>query len=282
MPLRWLFRRSIQSVVRAKASETIRRATKSALEGKAALPSPSPEFDDAPCRAAILFDMPIQLEAFIARLRGVVTNRAAGLDVHIGGYAGKRVALAVCGVPMDRPIRILETILAGHAPRLVIAAGSAFGLVEPLRAGDIIVPKELLTRTGQRLTIDFQAPPSPRVHLGPVVTVDSWLHEPALRHALAQQTGAMAADLVSFPIGAICQKRNVPFLSVRVISEAVDDAIGNDLLHLQAQKSLIGKAGAFAGALWRRPGNIKDLWKLKERSFEASDHLAAFLAFVLA
>ncbi|NQT40578.1 MAG: hypothetical protein HQ581_24005, partial [Planctomycetes bacterium] len=33
-----------------------------------------------------------------------------------------------------------------------------------------------------------------------------------------------------------------------------------------------------AAAIWRRPGSVKDMWRLRENAMVASDRLAEFLA----
>ena len=281
MPLRWLLRRSVQKAARAQAGETIRRAAASAVPAGRALPAPGEHRDDAPCRAAILFDLPVQVEAFVAKLQGVVTNRAPGLDVHIGGLAGRQIAAAVGGEKPHQPHRMIETVVAGHRPDVVVAAGQVCGLTESLGVGDIVVADELTNDRGGQLAIPLQAAPTARVHVGRIVTIAALPHEPAAKRELARRTGAVAADSVSFAFGEACRREGVPFMAVRVLTQAVDEAIDREVVHLLAQKTVVAKTGAFTGALWRRPGSIKELWRLKERSFETSDRLAAFLVSVL-
>ena len=47
------------------------------------------------------------------------------------------------------------------------------------------------------------------------------------------------------------------------------------------QKSLAGKLGAAAGAIFQRPSSIKDMWALNEQALKATDRLAKFLVSMM-
>jgi len=74
-----------------------------------------------------------------------------------------------------------------------------------------------------------------------------------------------------------CQLSETSFLGVRIISDAVDDQLPDYLQTLLAQKTPSSQIGAAAGALFRQPSRIKQMWKLKEDALIASDKLAKFL-----
>jgi adenosylhomocysteine nucleosidase len=74
-----------------------------------------------------------------------------------------------------------------------------------------------------------------------------------------------------------CAALQVRCLSVRIISDAVDDVLPKEIEKLMAQESTAAKLGAAAAALWNRPSAAKDLWQLKEDALVASDKLAKFL-----
>ena len=281
MPLRWLFRRFVHNAAKAKAAETVRRAASAASSPSDAAPQQAEPSEDDHCRAAVLFDLPVELEAFLPRLRGVVTNRAAGLDVHVGGLAGKRIAAAVQSEDPDSAARSVATLAAGHQPALIVAAGQACGLIDSVRVGDVLLASEVVDDRGGHFSIEMNADPDEHVHVARLVSLAELPSTPAAKRELAQQSSSSAVDRTSFAAGNACRQAGVPFLAVRVIREAVDDVLPRDVEHLLAQESIIGKAGAFTGALWRRPGSFKDLWRLKERSITAADRLSALLTRLL-
>jgi adenosylhomocysteine nucleosidase len=110
-----------------------------------------------------------------------------------------------------------------------------------------------------------------------LVTVDGIVRQPEERKALAEKYSALVCDMESFAVAEACREQGVPFLAVRVISDAVDDQLPPEIEHLLKQKSLAGKLGAAAGAVLQRFSAAKDLWKLREDALKASDRLAKFL-----
>ena len=83
-------------------------------------------------------------------------------------------------------------------------------------------------------------------------------------------------------VADVCRREKVRFLSVRVISDALDDELPQEIERLLDQKSLASKLGAAAGAVFNRPSSVKDMWNLKEQAIQASDRLARFLASTIA
>jgi adenosylhomocysteine nucleosidase len=123
---------------------------------------------------------------------------------------------------------------------------------------------------------------NPGLRVGRLLTLDLPLHSAEEKHRLGQNHDVLACDMETLGVARACQSRQVPFLSVRIISESVHDELPKGLERMREQKSLAGKLGAAAGALWNRPGTIKEMWQLKEDAFRASDRLAKFLAGVVA
>ena len=85
----------------------------------------------------------------------------------------------------------------------------------------------------------------------------------------------------SYAVAEACRIANVPFMAIRIISDAIDDEPPPEIEHLLAQKSLAGKIGAATGAILRRFSAAKDLWRLREDALKASDRLAKFLVGVV-
>ena len=99
---------------------------------------------------------------------------------------------------------------------------------------------------------------------------------------VAGQHQAIACDMESYAIAEVCRKKNVRFLSVRIISDALADELPKEVERLLTQKTMAGKLGAAASAVLKRPGSAFDLMKLQDEALKASDRLAKFLASVVA
>jgi adenosylhomocysteine nucleosidase len=93
---------------------------------------------------------------------------------------------------------------------------------------------------------------------------------------------AVACDMETYAIAEVCRVAKVPFLSVRVISDALEDELPKEVERLLEQHSLASKLGAATGAIFNRPSSIKDMWNLKEQAIKASDRLARFLRSTIA
>jgi adenosylhomocysteine nucleosidase len=114
-----------------------------------------------------------------------------------------------------------------------------------------------------------------------VLTVDHIVSKPNERRRLAAEHGAIACDMESFGVAEACREHGARFMSVRIITDALDDELPPEIEHLLVQKTIAGKLGAAAGAVMRRFSAAKDLWKLREDALKASDRLAKFLVGVI-
>jgi adenosylhomocysteine nucleosidase len=118
--------------------------------------------------------------------------------------------------------------------------------------------------------------------VGRLLTVDHLVHSKAERLCLARDHQAIVCDMETFAIAEVCQREHVRFLSIRIISEALEEELPKGMERLLEQKSLAARLGAATGVLLSRPSGIKEMWKLKEDALKASDRLARFLAGVVA
>lgn len=129
-----------------------------------------------------------------------------------------RVASWVLGAMGVEAARILERRLAETTPSLVISAGFAGGLQPELEVGELVLGNNysdpgLVTK----LTL------SPAWRIGPVQTEAAIVEKAADKRRLGQKTGALAGDLETSHIAEVCAAHGVPMLSVRCISDALND-----------------------------------------------------------
>jgi adenosylhomocysteine nucleosidase len=117
--------------------------------------------------------------------------------------------------------------------------------------------------------------------VGRLVTVDHLVSRQEERQELAAKHDAIACDMETAAIAEACQRRQVRFLSVRIITDAFDDQLPMEVEKLLQQKTTVARLGVAAGAIFQRPGAVKDLWKLRDEASRASERLAGFLTGVL-
>ncbi len=140
--------------------------------------------------------------------------------------------------------------------------------------------------SGHELEVDFRIDPAvlagnPRLHVGRLLTADRVIADPAEKRALGEAHQALAVDMESLSVADVCRREKVRFLSVRVISDALDRQLPPEVDNLVRQRSRAGRIGAVGAAIFRRPGSIKDMWQLKEDALVASERLGTFLVGVI-
>ena len=82
------------------------------------------------------------------------------------------------------------------------------------------------------------------------------------------------------PVAQVCRETETRFLAVRVISDDFSADLPAEVV------SVLGDTGSFRlgatlGAVWKRPGSVKDMWRLREQTNLASERLAKFLQGVI-
>lgn len=239
-----------------------------------------------PCDAAFVFAMGIESGGFVDLLPDVVATRCESFLEHAAYLDQRRVVVVDSGVGCEAAAKATEDLIAIHKPAWVISAGFAGGLQDELRRGHILMADHLVDCDGNELEVGLKLDPqviaaTKGLHVGRLVTVDHIIRDEKEKRALGQQHDAMACDMETMAVAQTCQRHKVRFLSVRIISDAVDDHLPAEIEKLISQKTLAGKLGAAAGAIFGRVSSVKDMWKLKEDALKASDRLAKFLVGVI-
>jgi adenosylhomocysteine nucleosidase len=115
-----------------------------------------------------------------------------------------------------------------------------------------------------------------------LLSVDRVIRLPAEKQELGRRHQALAADMESLAVAEVCRERGVPFLAIRIISDAADESLPPDVEHLLAQPGGPRRWGAALGAICRRPSSVKDLFGLWRHAVDDSDRLAKVLAEIIA
>lgn len=235
------------------------------------------------CDVAVLFALPNEAGGLVDLLRGRKTIRAHRFRLYRGTLRGRRVVVAESGAGEKPAADAAAAVIEGHRPNWVISAGFAGGLVPHVERNHIAVPDCVVRadNEGPELALPAEAAGitgRPAVHVGRLLTADRVVRSPDEKAALGKTHGAIAVDMETYAVVEVCRRRDVRVLAVRAVTDAVDDELPHEVQHLVRQKTRVARFGAALRALWKRPANIKDLWRLKETALVASDRLAQFLA----
>ena len=277
MLLRWLvsnyLRQTAEQTLRETASEMLARPRAAGDAGAA---------EAIACDVAVLFALPIESAGLVDQLQNARTARLGELIESTGTLAGKQVVIANTGVGQKTAAKSAADVIAFHGPRWVISAGFAGGLHDDVRPGHLLLVDKVVRQDGESCSIGLQCDPqwlaSARgVHAGKLLTVDEIIRTEADKRQLGEQHSAIACDMETYAVTEACRQLQTPLIAVRIITDAVDDTLPPEIDRLMRQKTMAGKLGAAAGAIFSRPTAAKDLWDLRGMALKSSDRLAKFL-----
>lgn len=282
MMLRWL----VTNLVRNAAHEQLRNVVSNVMYGEHA----AGEVDDSvplpPIDVAVLFALSVESGGLVDLLQERITTRCHSHVEHRGLLNGRQVLVAEVGVGQGAAGSKTTDIIRLHQPNWVISAGFAGALEPELRRGHILMAEEVVDVHGKRLSIGLTVDrasieASPALHVGRLLTVDQLIRTRELKEQLGTEHAAQACDMETLAVADACKSAGVKFLSVRIISDSIDDELPREIESLLAQETLVGKLGAATGAIFNRPSSVKDMLKLKEDALKATDRLARFVTGVI-
>jgi len=173
--------------------------------------------DDAAVRSpfiAITFAVPEESAAFRRELRKKQARTQNGFRLVDGELDGRTIRIAHIGIGLQSARERTALLLEKERPSLLIAAGFGGALDPTLQIGDVVV---------DRRTSPASIPGGSDFRLGSIVSSPHALETPGEKAELHRQTGALAVDMETDAIAAICAERGVPLLAVRAISDRAAD-----------------------------------------------------------
>ncbi len=288
MWLRWV----VSNLANQVAEDKMRRVVESARRvvqprrptGTSAAAVPEQQ---EPCNLVILFASEMEAGGMIDRLTDSVMTECPTFREYVGRLAGRRVVVAYSGMGREATLRATDDVFAVHRPQWLISAGFAGALTPDLRRGQIVLVNEVCDEQGKEVRIGLESRTddvagTPNLHQGRLVTVAGPVVEVARKEQLAAQFRAIVCDMETMAVAQVCQRRKVTLLGIRVITDELEERIPPEVERFLHHDSFAGKLGVVAGSLFRRPGSMKDMWRLREAAVKASDRLARFLEGVVA
>ncbi len=288
-----LLRYLVSQYVRNTATQSLQDAVKNAAAGVAnQAQADQPERAEQavePIQPEVLFLFALSVESggLVDKLQDKTTLQCAAFVQHLGMLHGRPVAILEMGVGQECASKATQDAIAIHNPDWIVSAGFAGGLDPSLRRGHILMANEIINSdASEKLSVGLKIEPSavassPGLHVGSLASVDQLLATPEEKKALGKQTGALACDMESLAVAQTCREGQTRLLSVRIITDGVNDQLPPEVEKLLSQDSLAARLGAAAGAIFNRPSSVKDMWALKEEALRATDRLAKFLVSML-
>lgn len=228
------------------------------------------------CEAGFVFALETEADPFAALVEET-TDVSGALRFHEGLLRGRRVAWVVGGAGPAAAARAAGLLIDGHAPRRIVSAGFAGGLDPNLRRGDLAVAARSL-RPGHAEHVLVPPALAGTTAVGAIVTVERVVTTAAAKRAIRDACGAALVDMETHAVAGAASAAGLPCISVRVVSDAADDELPDDLAALVAPQSALRRAGAALAALGRRPAAAKAMWRLWENAVVDGRTLAESLA----
>ena len=160
--------------------------------------------------------------------------------------------------------------------------GSPGRCLPEMKVGDLVMANSIVDTHGNELTVDVKMADDRQngLYVGRLLNTDEIVRTVAEKKQLAEQFGAIAVDMESLAVAQICRDTGTRFLAVRVISDDLSADLPPEVMSVIGSSGAV-RVGSALGSLWKRPGSIKDMWRLRESAHLAAKRLASFLDGVL-
>jgi adenosylhomocysteine nucleosidase len=179
---------------------------------------------------------------------------------------GHDVGLCMSGMIPSVSKQRVDRFLDSRPFDLMICSGLAGALRDDIAVGDIIVQSEDPRLVEAAETALASAGIS--FHTGPLVTVAKPVLTPAARRVLAAESRAIAVDMESQTIAALCRERGIPCLAMKGVSDSIDDDLSPILGGFE-----IVDIPRIARRVLRRPGTWPLAARLARHSYRAANNL---------
>ena len=216
-------------------------------------------------------------------------HRFGKTDVWTGTWEGESIALVRTGVGKIRAGEALSHVLDHFPISMVISIGYAGGTHADLKTGDLLIADKILaaskdgnapevipiTATLTEKAVSLQSGGKFTIFTGCLLTVEQVVHRPEDKKALGETYSAMALDMETSELAKIVAEKEVPFLSVRAISDTVEDELVDVSSFVEPDGEISRlKAGWY---VLTHPTSLRKFIALKDIAQMATKNLTEFL-----
>jgi adenosylhomocysteine nucleosidase len=220
----------------------------------------------------------IETSAFLDRCEKVKKYSSSGLTFRGGRYDKIKIACVDGGMGFAKARAATHAMIQAHTPRWILSVGFSGALAPDINCGDIVMANAIADTHGQELHLDLKMAANPKsgLHVGKILTVDHIIRTVTEKQELGAKYGAIAVDLESLAVAQVCRDAKVRFMAIRVISDDLAADLPPEILSVVGATGAV-RIGAALSAVWKRPGSVSDMWKLREKALQAAKRLATFL-----
>lgn len=195
-------------------------------------------------KIAVIGAMPSELADIRLMLGEAEIKRISGFDFYINEYKGNKIINACCGIAKVNAALCTQVMIDNFSPDYVINAGVAGGMNTAVKVCDIVISTEVLPHdldphfladyppycavfkaddkimdTAEKVCGEF----SVNSFRGRIVSGEQFISDSAVKAAIQENFAPYAVDMESAAVGHCCFLNEMPFASIRCISDNADD-----------------------------------------------------------
>jgi adenosylhomocysteine nucleosidase len=195
-------------------------------------------------KIAVIGAMPSELADIRLMLGEAEIKRISGFDFYINEYKGNKIINACCGIAKVNAALCTQVMIDNFSPDYVINAGVAGGMNTAVKVCDIVISTEVLPHdldphfladyppycavfkadnkimdTAEKVCDEF----SVNSFRGRIVSGEQFISDSAVKAAIQEKFAPYAVDMESAAVGHCCFLNEMPFASIRCISDNADD-----------------------------------------------------------
>ena len=192
----------------------------------------------------IIGAMPSELADIRNTLKDAEIKRISGFDFYINEVSGKKVINACCGIAKVNAALCAQVLIDNFRPDAVINAGIAGGMDSSIKVCDIVVSNEVLPhdldlhflkdyppycgifKADEKLietAVNICTKQGVKSFVGRIVSGEAFITDTAVKNGIKEKFDPFAVDMESAAVGHCAYLNEVPFVSVRCISDNADD-----------------------------------------------------------
>lgn len=192
----------------------------------------------------IIGAMPSELADIRKTLGDAEIVKKSGFDFYINQVNGKKLINACCGIAKVNSALCTQVLIDNFAPECIINTGIAGGMNDDVKVCDIVISTEVLAHDlDQHFLTDY--PPycgifkaderliekteeicnkcNIKSFRGRIVSGEAFISSNEVKNAIQNKFNPYAVDMETSAIGHCCYLNDIPFVSVRCISDNADD-----------------------------------------------------------
>ncbi len=169
---------------------------------------------------AVTFALPAESSEFLRRLRVRTGAERYGVRIVRGKMDDRMIEVLHTGVGEKVCRQRLAKFLQDQQFDLLISGGFAGALNDQLQVGDLLLAKNFSTIALNNRRKSFSSLP---IHEVDLLTVSALIDSSEKRLEIARASGAAAVDMETEFIARACADHGIPLLSLRVISDTLDE-----------------------------------------------------------